>query len=80
MIFNSDVFLAGKTAKYYKLRSRQTTRQSKIQLVVRVSKAFYDVLLSNAQLDFLVEDFARQEKSLKDARSQYEAGVSDKIV
>jgi outer membrane protein TolC len=79
VIFNSDVFLAGVTAKYYKLRSRQTTRQSKINLVVQVSKAFYDVLLSNAQLDFLVEDFARQEKSLKDARSQYEAGVSDKI-
>ncbi len=79
VIFSSDVFLAGKTAKYYKLRSRQTTRQSKIQLVVQVSKAFYDVLLSNAQLDFLVEDFARQEKSLQDARSQYEAGVSDKI-
>ncbi len=28
---------------------------------------------------FLQEDFARQQKSMKDARSQYEAGVSDKI-
>jgi outer membrane protein len=78
-IFNSDVLIAGTSAKYYRLRSRQTTNQSKIQLVVQVSKAFYDVLLSSAQMDFLKEDFARQEKSLKDARSQYEAGVSDKI-
>jgi len=79
VIFNSEVFLAGKSARYYRLRSRQATSQSKIQLVVQVSKAFYDVLLSTAQLDFLQEDYARQEKSMKDARSQYEAGVSDKI-
>jgi outer membrane protein len=78
-IFNSDVLIAGTSAKYYRLRSRQTTNQSRIQLVVQVSKAYYDVLLSNAQLDFLQEDFSRQQKSMKDARSQYEAGVSDKI-
>jgi outer membrane protein TolC len=79
VIFNSEVFLAGKSARYYKLRSRQAANQSKIQLVVQVSKAYYDVLLSAAQLDFLKEDYARQEKSMKDAQSQYEAGVSDKI-
>jgi outer membrane protein len=78
-IFNSDVFIAAKTAKYYRLRSRQATHQSKIQLVVNVSKAYYDILLSTAQMDFLQEDFARQEKSMKDARSQYEVGASDKI-
>ncbi len=78
-IFNSDVFIAAKSAKYYRLRSRQATHQSKIQLVVDVSKAYYDILLSTAQMDFLQEDFARQEKSMKDARSQYEVGASDKI-
>ena len=78
-IFNSDVFIAAKTSKYYRLRSSQATRQSKIQLVVQVSKAYYDILLSTAQMDFLQEDFARQEKSMKDARSQYEVGASDKI-
>jgi outer membrane protein len=79
VIFNSDVFLAGKTARYYKLRSVQTTRQGKIELVVQISKAFYDVLLSNAQMNFLLEDRSRLEKSMKDAKSQYETGVSDKI-
>jgi outer membrane protein len=78
-IFNSDVFIAAKTAKYYRLRSSQATHQSKIQLVVQVSKAYYDVLSSTAQMDFLQEDYARQEKSMKDARSQYEVGASDKI-
>jgi outer membrane protein len=78
-IFNRDVLIAGTSAKYYKLRSRQTTNQSRIKLVIQVSKAYYDVLLSSAQMDFLQEDFSRQQKSMKDARSQYEAGVSDKI-
>jgi outer membrane protein len=78
-IFNSDVLIAGTSAKYYRLRSKQITNQSRIQLVVQVSKAYYDVLLSTAQLDFLQEDFSRQQKSMKDARSQYDAGVSDKI-
>lgn len=78
-IFNSDVLIAGTSARYYRLRSKQTTNQSKIELVVQVSKAYYDVLLSAAQMDFLQEDYARQEKSMKDARSQYETGVSDKI-
>jgi outer membrane protein TolC len=78
-IFNSDVLIAGTSAKYYRLRSRQATNQSRIQLVVDVSKAYYDVLLSIARLDFLQEDFSRQQKSMKDARSQYETGVSDKI-
>ncbi len=78
-IFNSDVFIAGTSAKYYRLRSRQATQQSRIQIVAQVSKAYYDVLLSDARMDFLEEDFDRQARSLKDARSQYEAGVSDKI-
>jgi outer membrane protein TolC len=79
VIFNNDVFTALKSAGYYRLRSRQTTRESKISLVVQVSKAFYDVLLSEAKLDFLLEDQARLDKSMKDALSQYQTGVTDKI-
>jgi outer membrane protein TolC len=79
VIYNNDVFVAGRTAKFYRLASTQTTRERKIALVVEVSKAFYDVLLSTARLDFLKEDHIRIEKSMKDALSQYENGVSDKI-
>jgi len=79
VIYNNDVLIAGRTARFYKLRSTQTTREGKIDLAVRVSKAFYDVLLSEARLDFLKEDHARIYKSMKDAHSQYESGISDKI-
>lgn len=79
VIYNNSVLIAGKTAKYYRLKSSQSTEQSKIDLVVEVSKAFYDVLLSKANLNFLKEDMARMNKSMQDAYSQYQAGVSDKI-
>jgi len=47
-------------------------------VVADVSKAFFDVLLSQKQLDILNEDILRLQRSLKDAKSQYNAGVVDK--
>jgi outer membrane protein len=79
VLFNNDVFLAGKTARNIRLHVTQLTREHKIELVVSISKAFYDILLSEAKVDFLKEDNARIIKSLKDAGNQYESGVSDKI-
>jgi outer membrane protein len=79
VLYNNDVFIAGKSARFYRLKSAQTTKESKISLVVQVSKAFYDVLLSVARLNFLQEDHARLDRSMKDAYSQYQSGISDKI-
>lgn len=78
-IFNNDVLYAVNTAKYYKKQSKENIQSTKINLVVDVSKAYYDVLLSVRQIDILNEDIARLEKSLKDARSQYDAGIVDKV-
>jgi len=79
VIYSPDAFLAGRTAKLYRLQSTQSVHEAMVDLVVRVSKAFYDVLLTDARLRLLKEDQARIERSMKDARSQYESGISDKI-
>ena len=79
VIYNPEVIIAGTTAKYYRRQSSQTIQETKIDLVVKVSKAFYDVLLTQARLDFLQEDQSRLNKSMNDAKSQYESGVNDKI-
>ncbi len=50
-----------------------------IQLVVDVSKAFYDVLLSQQMLSIIDEEMARLTKSLKDAVALYNNGTTDKI-
>lgn len=78
VIYNNDVLQAAKAAKYSRLYYKQNTMSSQINVVSDVSKAFFDVLLSQKQLDILNEDIIRLRRSLKDANSQYQAGVVDK--
>ncbi|WP_158992625.1 TolC family protein [Mucilaginibacter sp. L196] len=78
VIYNNDVLLAAKSAKYSRLYYKQNTVSSQINVVSDVSKAFFDVLLSEKQLDILNEDIIRLQRSLKDAYNRYLAGVVDK--
>ena len=79
VIYNNDVLQAARAAKYSRLYYKQNTTSSQINVVSDVSKAFFDVLLSEKQLDILNEDIVRLQRSLKDAYSRYQAGVVDKI-
>ncbi|HWD87297.1 MAG TPA: TolC family protein [Mucilaginibacter sp.] len=78
VIYNNDVLQAAKAAKYSRQYYKQNTLSSQINVVSDVSKAFFDVLLSQRQLDILNEDVVRLQRSLKDAFSQYKAGTVDK--
>ena len=78
VIYNNDVLQASRASKYSRQYYKQNTESSKIDLVSDVSKAFYDVLLSQRQLDIIKEDIVRLRRSLKDAYSRYQAGVVDK--
>ncbi len=78
IIYNNDVRLASRGARYTRLAAGQNTAYTKIGTVSDVSKAFYDVLLSQRQLDVYQEDIARLQRNLKDARARYDAGVADK--
>jgi len=77
-IFNRDVLLANRTKGEVKLQSRQQTAANKIDVTVNVSKAFYDVLATEQQIKVANENITRLERSLKDAKAQYDAGVVDK--
>ncbi|MDB5031935.1 TolC family protein [Mucilaginibacter sp.] len=79
VIYNNDVLLAAKTANYSRLYYKQNTLSSQINVVSDVSKAFFDVLLSQKQLNIINEDIVRLQRSLKDAYNRYQAGVVDKI-
>lgn len=78
-IYNNDVMLASKTANYSRLYYQQNTISAQINVLSDVSKAFYDVLLSEKQLNIVNEDITRLQRSLKDAYNRYQAGVVDKI-
>jgi outer membrane protein len=78
-IFDRDVLLALQTRGNVLQQVRQQTENTKIDVAVNVSKAFYDVLATEQQIKVADENIVRLEKSLNDARAQYDAGVVDKI-
>lgn len=77
-IFNNDVLLASRAARFTRQQLDQQTQNSKINTVIEVSKAFYDVLLTHEQLSILDENIVRLEKQHRDAVSRYENGLVDK--
>lgn len=77
-IYNNDVQLAVRSARPSRQFYQQNTVGVRIDVVSNVSKAFYDVLLSQRQLDVLNEDIVRLQRSLKDAKARYDAGIVDK--
>ena len=77
-LFNRDVLFASRTANDIRQQAKQNTSFNKIDVAVNVSKAFYDVLLTQQQVSVLTEAITRLERSLKDAVSQYQSGVADK--
>jgi outer membrane protein TolC len=77
-LYNNDVLLALRSARPSRQFYQQNTIGVRIDVVSDVSKAFYDVLLSQRQLDVLNEDIVRLQRSLKDAKARYDAGIVDK--
>jgi outer membrane protein len=77
-IFNRDVLLAKRTKGEVQQLAKQLTGSTKIEVVVNVSKAFYDVLATEQQGKVVNENIIRLERSLKDARARFDAGIADK--
>lgn len=77
-IFNRDVLLANRTRNEVRMQARQQTENTRIDIAANVSKAFYDVLATQQQIKVSDENIVRLERSLRDARAQYDAGVVDK--
>ena len=78
-VFNRDVLLANRTANDVRKQAKQNTVSNKIDITVNVSKAFYDVLLTQQQIALDTETIARLDRSFKNAYDQYTGGIVDKI-
>lgn len=76
-IFDNSLFLASRNAKSLRTLYSQNTEEVKIATVVAVSKAYYDILVTQEQLNILLQVRERQEKQQRDAQSLYEGGVVD---
>jgi len=77
-LYNNDVRLALRSARPSRQLAQQNTTTLRISVVADVSKAFYDVLLSQRQLDALNEDIVRLKRSFQDAKARFDVGIVDK--
>lgn len=78
-IFNRDALLASRTATDVRKASQLNSVNTRVTVAALASKAFYEVLTTIEQIKVADEDILRLERSLQDARSRYEAGITDKI-
>jgi outer membrane protein len=77
-IFGRDLLLAATTAGDVRQETKLNTINSKTDIVVNVSKAFYSVLLARLKIELVKKDIIRLRRSQSDAFEQYKAGVTDK--
>jgi Outer membrane protein len=77
-ILNPSLMQASKAAKYIRQQNALNTENSRINTVVEVSRAYYDILTSEEQLNIIKENIERLERQLRDARARYETGIVDK--
>ena len=77
-IFNRDVLLARISANDVITQYRQLTVNNKIEVAAAVSRAYYDVLFAQKQLDLINEDIVLLQRNLDNAYNQYKGGLVDK--
>jgi outer membrane protein TolC len=78
-LYNNNLFFAARTSKELRNQASEKTENSKINTYVDVTKAFFDVLLTEEQLNVLNEDIIRLQHNYKDAYNYYKNGLTDKI-
>jgi outer membrane protein TolC len=79
VLFNNDVLHANRSAGYNRQQASQMTESKKIDIVMNVSKAFYDVSLTIEQLNLIGKSIERLNRNMKDAYNLYQNGLTDKI-
>ncbi|GGC21553.1 transporter [Parapedobacter defluvii] len=77
-ILNPGLMQASKAARFIRQQNALNTESSRINTVVEVSKAYYDILTSEEQLNIIKENIERIQRQLNDAKARYETGIVDK--
>ncbi len=78
-LYSNNLFFAARTSRELRNQAAENTENSKINTYVDVTKAFFDVLLTEEQINVLNEDIVRLQHNYKDAYSLYQNGLTDKI-
>ncbi|WDF69968.1 TolC family protein [Sphingobacterium oryzagri] len=77
-ILSPELFQASRAAKYVRLQQDQNIESTKINTVVDVSKAYYDILTSEESIKIIKENIVRLQRQYSEANARYETGLVDK--
>ncbi len=77
-ILSPQLFQASRAAKFIRQQNDLNVESTKIQTVVDVSKAYYDILTSEESINIINENIARLQRQYTEANSRYEVGLVDK--
>ncbi|WP_187444128.1 TolC family protein [Sphingobacterium phlebotomi] len=78
-ILSPELFQASRAAKYIRQQNNLNIEDTKINTVVDVSKAYYDILTSEETIKIINENIVRLKRQYTEANARYETGLVDKI-
>lgn len=77
-LFNPQLLQASRASQFIRQQNNLNLENVKINTVVDVSKAYYDILTSEEQINIIKENILRLERQYKEANARYETGLVDK--
>lgn len=79
LIFDGSYIVGLQASKTYKELSVRSTKRTKIETAVAVTKAYYSALVSGEQLGLIDANLTQLTKSLNDTEAMFKNGFSEKI-
>ncbi|MFK7899424.1 MAG: TolC family protein [Cyclobacteriaceae bacterium] len=79
LLFNASYFIGLKASKTYKELAKRQKKQSEIEVVANVSKAYYGVLIAEERLDFLNVTLNQIKDLMETTKKIYEVGLEEEI-
>jgi len=77
-IINPQLLQASRAAKFIRRQNDLNLQNARIQTVVDVSKAYYDILTSEESINIINENIERLQRQHAEANARYEVGLVDK--
>lgn len=79
LLFDGSYIVGLQASKTFKELSNKNLKRTRIETAVAVTKAYYSVLVSDEQLNFLDANLNRLKKSLSDTEALFKNGFVEKI-
>lgn len=79
LLFDGSYLVGLQAARTYRELSLKKTKQTRTEVAVNVTKAYYGALVSDARLDIIEANLQRVEKLLNETRALNKAGFVEKV-